>query len=46
MLSNKILEYGEKSNMESEKEKGEDGDDPDGDYRKTPPLIQGSEGGM
>jgi hypothetical protein len=39
MLSNKTLGHGEKSNVESEKEKGEDGDDSDGDYRKTLPLI-------
>jgi hypothetical protein len=38
-LREKTLGHGEKSNMESEEEKEEDGDDFDGDYSKTPPLF-------
>jgi hypothetical protein len=40
MLRDKTLGRGKKSNMESEEEQGEDGDDSDGDYRKTPPLFE------
>jgi hypothetical protein len=40
MLRDKTLGCGEKSNMESEEEKGEDGDDSDGDYGKTHLLFE------
>jgi hypothetical protein len=45
MLSDKILGHGKKSNIESEEEKGEDGDDSNGDYRKTPPLFEVTKAG-
>ncbi len=31
--------------MESEEDKGEDGDDSDGDYRETPPLFEVAKAG-
>ncbi len=37
--------HGEKSNMESEEEKEEDGDDSNGDYRKNPPLFEVAKAG-
>ncbi len=39
-LRENTLGHGEKSNIESDEQKGEDGDDSDGDYRKTPPLFE------
>jgi hypothetical protein len=45
MLRDKTLGRGEKSNMEREEEKGEHGDDSDGDYRMTPPLFEVAKAG-
>jgi hypothetical protein len=44
-LGEKTLGHGEMSNIESEEEKEEDGDDSDVDYRKTPPFFAVAKGG-